>query len=253
MIQINRGIANRGNKMKRYKFLCIVAATTTAIMAMTGCAAPAAASLVLETQSVQQANDISEGKDVSLPEETADQQAEIILNEWGYTYSIPENSGGTIKENGDNVSDSKSGDEGTAEESSEMILQWNDVQNSLEENKLCWLNNEYLKSYAENISFITSDSDIVTAKYAAQDSAVEVYVFTVAKDDDEHFEFVSNYPSEIYNIHQIGEEKIWQCFSYKGYDGTEYTSAVFAKDNIVCEIKFENCDEPFICSTLAVY
>jgi beta-lactamase regulating signal transducer with metallopeptidase domain len=182
-----------------------------------------------------------------------DEQAEIILNEWGYTYSIPENSGGTIKENGDNVPDSKSGDEGTAEESSEMILQWNDVQNSLEENKLCWLNNEYLKSYAENISFITSDSDIVTAKYSTQNSAVDVYVFTVAQDDDEYFEFISNYPSELYNVRQIGEEKIWQCFSYKGYDGTEYTSAVFADENIVCEIKFENCDEQFICNTLAVY
>jgi hypothetical protein len=224
---------------------------------MMGCATSSATSLALETQSVQQANigkdDILESKDDSLPEETADQQAEIVLNEWGYTYSTPGNSGGSIQETGDNVPDSKSGDEGTAEESSELILQWDDAQTFLEENKLCWLNNEYLKSYAENISFITSDSDIVTAKYATQNSAVDVYVFTVAKDDDEHFEFVSNYPSEIYNIHQIGEEKIWQCFSYKGYDGTEYTSAVFAKENIVCEIKFENCDEQFICDTLAVY
>jgi hypothetical protein len=144
-------------------------------------------------------------------------------------------------------------DEGTAEENTEIILLWNDAQNSVEANKLCWLNNEYLKSYAENISFIISDSDIVKAKYSTQNSVVEVYVLTVAEDEDKNFEFVSNYPSELYNIHKIGGETIWQCFSYKDYDGTEYTSAVFANENIVCEIKSENCDEQFICNTLAVY
>ena len=139
------------------------------------------------------------------------------------------------------------------EERAEIILQWGDAQKSLEEDKLCWLNNEFLKSFADDISFIISDSNVVIAKYSTQTSKVEVYVFTVSEDDRECFEFGRNYTSELYNIHQIGEEKIWQCFSYNGYDGTEYTSAVFANKNIVCEIKFENCDEQFICNTLAGY
>lgn len=243
--------------MKRCKYLHMVIVAITAIMAITGCASSTTTSSDMETNNVQQdnieINDIVETKDNSLIKEIAEPKAEIVLNEYGYTYSIHTNSNSSIKENSDVVLNGKSGVEGTAEESSETILQWDDAQNTLEENRLCWLNNEYLKSNAENISYNVSDNDIVTAKYSMPNSAVEVYVFTVAENDDGNFEFVSNYPTELYDIHQIGEDTTWQCFSYKGYDGTEYTGAVSANENIVCEIKFENCDEQFICDTLAVY
>lgn len=242
--------------MKRFKFLFDIGAIAVT-MNITGCAISTTASL--ETKSLQQdnivINDIVDSKDDSQPkEEITEKKAEIIFNEWGYTYSNVRNSESSIKViDSNNTLNRESGDEGEVEERVEIVLQWSDAQNSLEENKLCWLNNEFLKSYADDISFIISDSDVVIAKYSMQTSKVEVYVFIVSEEDSEYFEFGGNYTSKLYNIHQIGEENIWQCFSYNGYDGSEYTSAVFANKNIVCEIKFENCDEQFICNTLAVY
>lgn len=241
--------------MKRFKFLFVIG-TIAVIMNITGCAISTTASL--GTKSLQQdnvvINDIIESIDDSQLEEIVGQEAEIIFNEWGYTYSIAGKSDSSIKViDSNDILNRGSGYEGEVEERAEIILQWSDAQKSLEEDKLCWLNNEFLKSFADDISFIISDSDVAIAKYSMQTSKVEVYVFTVSEDDCEYFEFGRNYTSELFNIHQIGEEKIWQCFSYNGYDGTEYTSAVFANKNIVCEIKFENCDEQFVCNTLAVY
>lgn len=243
--------------MGRFKFLFVIGIITI-IMNITG-GATISTTASLEIERLQQdnivLNDIVETKgDSQLEEEISGQKAEIIFNEWGYTYSIAENSNSSIKEvDNNNILNEESGYEGETEEKVEIILQWSDAQKSLEEEKLCWLNNEFLKSFADDISFIVSDSDVVIAKYSTQTSKVEVYVFTVSEDDSEYFEFGRNYTSELYNIHQIGEEKMWQCFSYNGYDGTQYTSAVFANKNIVCEIKFENCDKQFICNTLAVY
>lgn len=241
--------------MKGFKFLFVIG-TIAVIMSITGCAISTTASL--GTKSLQQdnavINDIIGSIDDSQLEEIVGQKADIIFNEWGYTYGIAGNSNISIKViDSNDILNRESGYEGKVEEKAEIILQWGDAQKSLEEDKLCWLNNEFLKSFADDISFIISDSNVVIAKYSTQTSKVEVYVFTVSEDDRECFEFGRNYTSELYNIHQIGEEKIWQCFSYNGYDGTEYTSAVFANKNIVCEIKFENCDEQFICNTLAVY
>lgn len=242
--------------MKRSKFLFVVG-TIAAIMNITGCGALTMASF--GTKSLQQDNDvlndtIEKEEDFQSEEEIAGQKAAIMFNERGYTYSIAGDSNSNIKVTDKNNNlDKESGCEGEGEERKEIILQWSDAQKSLEEDKLCWLNNEFLKSYADNISFIISDSDVVIAKYSTLTSKVEVDVFIVSKDNSEYFEFGRNYTSELYNIHQIGEENIWQCFSYNGYDGTEYTSAVLANENIVCEIIFENCDEQFICSTLAVY
>ena len=59
--------------------------------------------------------------------------------------------------------------------------------------------------------------------------------------------------SELYDIRQIEVNSVWQCFSYKGYDGMEYTSAVLPDNNMVCEVVFEKCDERFIYNTLANY
>jgi len=247
--------------MKGIKFLYVVIAMITVTMVMTGCAASMAASTVLGAENVQQAdtgiNHILESKDNAQFEKSSKQKAGIVLNEWGYTYSIPENinANSSIKSESDIVQNSESGYEGAEEEHPEVVLQWNEAQETLEENKLCWLNNEHLKSYAENISFIISDKDIVTAKYATQTSKVEVSVFTVAENDDEHFVFGRSYTSKLYNVRQIdeGNTNTWQCFSYNSYDGIKCTSAVLANENMVCEISFENCSEQFICDTLAVY
>ena len=241
--------------MKGFKFLFVIG-TIAVIMSITGCAISTTASL--GTKSLQQdnavINDIIGSIDDSQLEKIVGQEEDIIFNEWGYTYGIAGNSNISIKViDSNDILNRESRYEGKVEERAEIILQWGDAQKSLEEDKLCWLNNEFLKSFADDISFIISDSNVVIAKYSTQTSKVEVYVFTVLEDDSECFEFGRNYTSELYNIHQIGEEKIWQCFSYNGYDGTEYTSAVLANKNIVCEIKFENCDEQFICNTLAVY
>ena len=242
--------------MKRFKFLFVIG-TMAVIMNITGCAISPTVALGIERlqQNNVMINDIIESNgDPQLEEEMSGQKAEIIFNEWGYTYSIAGNSGSSIKViDSNDILNRKSGCEGEVNERTEIILQWSDAQKSLEEDKLCWLNNEFLKSFADNISFIISDSDVAIAKYSTQTSKVEVYVFTISEDDSGYFEFGRNYTSKLYNIHQIGEEKMWQCFSYSGYDSTEYTSAVFANKNIVCEIKFENCDEQFICNTLAVY
>ena len=244
-----------GNEMKRCKFLIVM--VTIAVINITGCAISTTASMATKSLKYNNivTNDTIENKvDSQFEEKISGQKPEIILNEWGYTYSIAGNSDSSIKVLANNdILNKKSGYEGKVEERTEIILQWDDAQKSLEEDKLCWLNNEFLKSFADDISFIISDSDVAIAKYSTQTSKVEVYVFTVSEGDGEFFEFGRNYTSELYNIHQIGEEKIWQCFSYNGYDGTEYTSAVFANKIIVCEIKFENCDEQFICDTLAVY
>lgn len=242
--------------MKRHKFLFVVG-TIVIIMNITGCGILTTASL--GTRGSQQENtvinDTAESKDdFKSEEEIAGQKPEIIFNERGYTYSIVENSISNVKvADGNNILNRESGYEGKVEERVEIELQWNDAQNFLEEDKLCWLNNEFLKSYTDDISFVVSDDDIIIAKYLGSTFKAKVYVFIVSENDGGCFEFGRNYTSELYNVHQIGEENTWQCFSYNGYDGTEYTSAVLANKNIVCEITFENCDEQFICSTLAVY
>ena len=243
--------------MKKHLYIALGAVTT--IMVIVGCAVSSTTSLAQKNKNIPQdmagMNDNLESEDSSrFEEEITEQKAEIIFNEWGYTYSKTGNGDSSIKEcdSGDIVN-SELGYEGEAEDKPEVILQWSDAQESLDDDKLCWLNNEYLCSYADDISFIISDSDIVTAKYVMQTSKANVRLFTVAEDDSEYFEFSCNYTSEIYNIHQIQGKDTWQCFSYHGYNGIEYTSAVLANKNTICEITFENCDEQFICNTLAAY
>lgn len=182
------------------------------------------------------------------------QNAEISLNECGYTYCSIANSNSSVEKIWEsNALGDKVGHEGNERETLEEILSWNEAQKSLEDNKLYWLNNEYLKSCMDDVSFVLSGSDITIAKYMTQTSKAEVYVFTISEENDVSFEFGRNYTSELYNIRQIKKGYTWQCFDYSGYDGTEYTSAVLADKNIVCEIKFENCNEKFICDTLASY
>lgn len=180
--------------------------------------------------------------------------AGLTINEWGYTYSVGKGNGSIIeKEVGNNVLNKESGNKGEEKEISEMILSWNEAQDYFGYDTLCWLNNEYLSSCAEDISFIVSDDDIAIAEYSVQTSKVKIYVFTVHEQGDKCFEFGRSYSSELYDIRPIEVNSIWQCFSYKGYDGTEYTSAVLPDNNMVCEIVFEKCDEQLIYNALASY
>lgn len=76
------------------------------------------------------------------------------------------NSGGikmdftSINEISNNVLNKESGNKGEDKEISEMILSWNEAQDYFGYDTLCWLNNEYLSSCAEDISFIVSNDDI---------------------------------------------------------------------------------------------
>ena len=160
--------------------------------------------------------------------------AGLTINEWGYTYSAGKGNGSIIaKEVGNNVLNKESGNKGEEKEISEMILSWKEAQDYFGYDTLCWLNNDYLSSCAEDISFIVSDDDIAIAEYSIQTSKVKIYVFTVHEQGDRCFEFGRNYSSELCDIRQIEVNSIWQCFSYKGYDGMEYTSAVLPDNNIV--------------------
>lgn len=146
------------------------------------------------------------------------------------------------------------GNKGEEKEISEMILSWNEAQDYFGYDILRWLSNEYLSSCTKDISFIVSDDDIAIAEYSMQTSKVKIYVFTVHEQGGgKCFEFGRNYSSELYDIRQIEVNSVWQCFSYKGYDGMEYTSAVMPDNNMVCEVVFEKCDEQFIYNTLANY
>lgn len=69
-------------------------------------------------------------------------------------------------------------------EETEIVLQWNDAQKYLEEDKLCWLNNEFLKACADDISFVTSNSDMVMANYSTPTSKIKVLVFIVLNNDE---------------------------------------------------------------------
>lgn len=181
-------------------------------------------------------------------------EAGLTINEWGYTYSAGKGNGSIIeKEISNNVQNKESMNKGEEKEISEMILSWNEAQDYFGYDRLCWLNNEYLSSCAEDISFIVSDDDIAIVEYSMQTSKVKIYVFTVHEQGNKCFEFGRNYSSELYDIRQIEVNSIWQCFSYKGCDGTEYTSAVLPDNNMVCEIVFEKCDEQLIYNALASY
>lgn len=181
-------------------------------------------------------------------------EAGLTINEWGYTYSAGKGNGNIIeKEDRNIVLNKKSGNKGEEKEISEIILSWNEAQDYFGYDTLCWLNNDYLSSCAEDISFIVSDDAIAIAEYSIQTSKVKIYVFTVHEQGDKCFEFGRSYSSELYDIRPIEVNSIWQCFSYKGYDGMEYTSAVLPDNNMVCEIVFEKCDEQLIYNALASY
>lgn len=181
-------------------------------------------------------------------------EAELAVNQWGYTYSAGGNDNSIIETKTDSETlNSEPGNPGEKKEISEKILSWDEAQEHFGYDALRWLNNGYLFSCAGDVSFIVSDDDVDIAEYSIQTSKVKIYTFTVCGENDKCFEFGRNYSSELYNVYQVEEDYTWQCFSYKGYDGTEYTSAVLPCGNIVCEIVFEECDKQFIYNALASY
>ena len=180
-------------------------------------------------------------------------EAELAINRWGYTYSAGGNNSIIETKTGSDVLNGESGNQGEEKEISEKILSWDEAQEHFAYGTLCWLNNEYLFSCAEDISFIVPDDDMAIAEYSTQTYKVKIYAFTVCGENDKCFEFGRNYSSELYNVHQVEEDYTWQCFSYKGYDGMEYTSAVLPYGDIVCELVFEECDKQFIYNALASY
>ena len=128
----------------------------------------------------------------------------LTINEWGYTYSASKDNGSIIeKEIRNNVLNKELGNKGEEREISEMILSWNEAQDYFGYDTLRWLDNEYLSSYTEDISFIVSDDDIAIAEYSMQTSKVKIYVFMVHEQGDKCFEFGRNYSSELYDIRQI--------------------------------------------------
>ena len=101
-------------------------------------------------------------------------------------------------------------------------------------------------NHVEDVFVNISDESTLISEYKTDAFRVKIYVFTVAEKGADRFEFGKSYSSEIYNIFQIKSDFVWQCFSYKDFDEVEYTSAVVADEDLVCEIQFENCDEQLL-------
>lgn len=236
------------------KFICVCVLLGMCSLALAGCGnGEEDIAQSKETVLTSVEKDVLESN-VSADEETDFKNTEISFNEWGYTYkTVPNNGVGSIKTVSDVELVEKEAGEEITEVTDELVLSWEEVQEYIDSNQSYWLDNEYLEADAESVSFIVSDSDLVIGKYLLQTSEVKIEVFTVAQDGDDTFEFGRTYPSEIYNLHEVDESHTWNVFSYEGYDGTEYTGAVLAIDNVVCEITFKNCDEEMISHTLVAY
>ncbi|MCI8966574.1 MAG: hypothetical protein HFH75_03170 [Lachnospiraceae bacterium] len=177
------------------------------------------------------------------------QDSAIVLDQFGYKYSSQVNGIGTVETIDCDVAtmqEKRTGIKGEESDRSETILPFDAVQGYIEEKKLYWLNNDYLNSCVEDVFVNISDESTLISEYKTDAFRVKIYVFTVAEKGADRFEFGKSYSSEIYNIFQIKSDFVWQCFSYKDFDEAEYTSAVVADEDLVCEIQFENCDEQLL-------
>ena len=177
------------------------------------------------------------------------QNSAIVLDQFGYKYSSQVSGIGTVETIDCDVAtmqEKRTGIKGEESDRSETILPFDAVQGYIEEKKLYWLNNDYLNSCVEDVFVNISDESTLISEYKTDAFRVKIYVFTVAEKGADRFEFGKSYSSEIYNIFQIKSDFVWQCFSYKDFDEVEYTSAVVADEDLVCEIQFENCDEQLL-------
>ena len=177
------------------------------------------------------------------------QNSAIVLDQFGYKYSSQVNGIGTVETidcDAATMQAKRTGIKGEESDRSETILPFDAVQGYIEDKKLYWLNNDYLNSCVEDVFVNISDESTLIAEYKTDAFRVKIYVFTVAEKGADRFEFGKSYSSEIYNIFQIKSDFVWQCFSYKDFDEAEYTSAVVADEDLVCEIQFENCDEQLL-------
>ena len=177
------------------------------------------------------------------------QNSAIVLDQFGYKYSSQVNGIGTVETidcDAATMQEKRTGIKGEESDRSETILPFDAVQGYIEDKKLYWLNNDYLNSCVEDVFVNISDESTLIAEYKTDAFRVKIYVFTVAEKGADRFEFGKSYSSEIYNIFQIKSDFVWHCFSYKDFDEAEYTSAVVADEDLVCEIQFENCDEQLL-------
>lgn len=177
------------------------------------------------------------------------QNSAIVLDQFGYKYSSQVNGIGTVETIDCDVAtmqEKRTGIKGEESDRSETILPFDAVQGYIEDKKLYWLNNDFLNSCVEDVFVNISDESTLISEYKTDAFRVKIYVFTVAEKGADRFEFGKSYSSEIYNIFQIKSDFVWQCFSYKDFDEAEYTSAVVADEDLVCEIQFENCDEQLL-------
>ncbi|MGN1315286.1 MAG: hypothetical protein ACI4VG_09820 [Lachnospiraceae bacterium] len=184
-----------------------------------------------------------------------EEKLQIILNEQGYVYKGGSNNGSSRAMEKEAILEDESGNSNPGEDNriSEIELSYDEAQRFFPADRWYWLDNSYLYSLAENISFVTSAEDIVTGKYSVGESEVRICVFMIDASENGNFEFGARFPSNLYNIHQVDADYLWECFSYKTYNDEEWTSAVYANYEFVCEISFHNCDEELIKNTLASY
>lgn len=184
-----------------------------------------------------------------------EENLQIIFNEQGYVYKGGSNNGSSRVTEKEIILENESGNSNVGEDNgiSEIELSYDEAQRFFPADRWYWLNNSYLYSLAENISFVTSAEDIVTGKYSVGESEVRICVSVIDPSGNGNFEFGRKFSSKLYNIHQVHEDYLWECFSYKTYYDEEWTSAVYANYEFVCEISFHNCDEELIKNTLASY
>lgn len=177
--------------------------------------------------------------------------AEIILEEYGYKYTMGQNGNSIISNdklsNCDLVSN---GEDKITEE--QVFSSWTEAQEYIDSAKMEWLYNEYLNDKADEVSIVISDKDTMVAKYKSEEISADIELNVVADENDDFFEFGKSYPSKLYNIRQ-DESKKWNIFSYKDYDNNENTSAVFADGELLIEIGINSCDDALIGEILKPY
>ncbi len=184
------------------------------------------------------------------------QSPEIVLDQFGYRYFSNVNGEGKAETKDYDIAiknGEAAGIKGVQSSTPETIVLLEDAGEYVEDRKLYWLKNDYLKSCVENVFVNVSDDTLLISEYKTDAFRVKIYVFTAAEEGAEQFEFGRSYSSELYDVFEIVSDYVWQCFSYKDYENAEYTSAVMAEGDLVCEIQFENCDKQFIRETLESY
>lgn len=180
--------------------------------------------------------------------------ANIIMENRGYRYvSSGDNLGGGYVAEGNAIENGMSGVRGTDKSVSEMIVKsWDEAELYLNGDVLSLLNNSYLNSLTDQLS-ISIMEDSVTVYYLDMDCEVSIHLASAGEPGTGQFEYGRYFPSDLYNLYQVERDQgdYWQCFSYRGYDEEEYSSAVLPRGDKVCEVVFQNSDQVFILKVLS--